>query len=775
MTTSIGGVTIDFLANTAGITTEIAKAEKAVSSSSARMGKAMGQFDTGLTKSVGGIKGFAKELFSVQSLVAGFAGGLAGALSFGAITQGFQAALNVAGELVDTADRLGITTQALQELRFAATQSGVETAQFDTALQKLQTRLGDVRAGNEQAAKSFDQLGLTQDILSGQIATTDQAFVAVAEKLAGFQDQSAAAAAAADIFGDRVGPKLLGFLRQGAGGIDELRAKALELGIVMDDSLIRSAEEAGDTLDALWQVVSAKVTIAFANAAPAVADFTDKVFASLPAITQWIAKAEAFAQRAQQVGIATAALEQLLPGEEQTRRNVLDGEIAAGEAQLAALQRALEDARLNNNAARAQQLEGQISSLRGNLQELEQRARQAAELSATGAPPPGGAGTVALPPRAAPAAAPAPPPRQAPGVPVARPTAPAARQAVASVRDVETAAEELNRLWEETGRLSEVAFDGATVSLGEMTDGLDGVRQSVLGVQDPMAEIDAIAKQIGAATETSFDGAEVAIVGAGDGLDALRASMLLLVDGVDLTPVADQVAALREQFVQGAISADQFGQKMQGLKEAAGEAGSGGAQSMESIGEEVRRQNQYVDAFAYNLESTLGDAFMGAEVSVRQFAATVLEEFSRMLLSSAINGVIGMIATAGTGAAAGSTAAQGQGGNAGGAGGGLGSLFGFARGGSFEVGGAGGPDSKVAAFRVSPGEMVDISPKMPAGFARAAEGRVANGNVEVKIDARGATNEARMAAIARQQAAIGVQEGFARLDRDPTARGRATR
>ena len=40
--------------------------------------------------------------------------------------------------------------------------------------------------------------------------------------------------------------------------------------------------------------------------------------------------------------------------------------------------------------------------------------------------------------------------------------------------------------------------------------------------------------------------------------------------------------------------------------------------------------------------------------------------------------------------------------------GGLGSLFGFRDGGSFDVGGAGGPDSKIAAFKVTPGENVTI-------------------------------------------------------------------
>ena len=39
----------------------------------------------------------------------------------------------------------------------------------------------------------------------------------------------------------------------------------------------------------------------------------------------------------------------------------------------------------------------------------------------------------------------------------------------------------------------------------------------------------------------------------------------------------------------------------------------------------------------------------------------------------------------------------------------LGGLFGFRDGGSFTVGGSGAPDSRVAAFRVSPGERVSVT------------------------------------------------------------------
>jgi phage-related minor tail protein len=72
----------------------------------------------------------------------------------------------------------------------------------------------------------------------------------------------------------------------------------------------------------------------------------------------------------------------------------------------------------------------------------------------------------------------------------------------------------------------------------------------------------------------------------------------------------------------------------------------------------------------------------------------------------------------------------------------IGSLFGFADGGSFKVGGNGGTDSQLVAFRASPDETVTVArPEQQGG---------GNGGMYVTIDARGAANgveEKIMAAI----------------------------
>lgn len=393
MATTIGGVTIDFLANTAGIETSVAKAEKAVSAGAGRMARSLGAFDAGLRNTAGGVRDFAREALSLQNLAGGLAGGFAAAFSVEAVVAGFRTAIDAAGELVDTADRLGLGTGALQELRFAATQSGVEVAALDKVLEKLGVRLGEVRAGDEAATAAFDRLGLSQDVLAGRIGNSDQALAAIADRIAAIPDPMDRSAAAAAVFGDRIGPKLVGFLSQGSAGIDGLRNRARELGLVMDDSVIRAAEDAGDKLEALAGVLTTRAVIAFAAAAPAVGDFGEALNRNLPVIGTWIQRFTAFGEAVARYHPTLLALRTVMGafgvGSAEAAGGIaeVEGQIAASQARIKQLQ----DATVANMAAgqkdAVKRLGEEVLAEEARIADLERRL---AGLRSTPAPTTGG-------------------------------------------------------------------------------------------------------------------------------------------------------------------------------------------------------------------------------------------------------------------------------------------------------------------------------------------------------------------------------------------------
>lgn len=127
------------------------------------------------------------------------------------------------------------------------------------------------------------------------------------------------------------------------------------------------------------------------------------------------------------------------------------------------------------------------------------------------------------------------------------------------------------------------------------------------------------------------------------------------------------------------------------------------------------------------LEDEMVQMFKAGEFNLSGFVDMFLEEMNRIAirglltgpLSAALNGLIGSGA-GGIGPSSGG-AVQMFGGSSGagifsglgglfggGEGGGLGKLFGFADGGSFRVGGSGGTDSQLVAFRASPNERVTV-------------------------------------------------------------------
>ncbi len=66
----------------------------------------------------------------------------------------------------------------------------------------------------------------------------------------------------------------LNLLSDGSGALDQMRERARDLGIVLDEHLVRDAERARTELDTLAQVVSANLTRAALEAAPVIADLS---------------------------------------------------------------------------------------------------------------------------------------------------------------------------------------------------------------------------------------------------------------------------------------------------------------------------------------------------------------------------------------------------------------------------------------------------------------------------------------------------------------------
>lgn len=192
-------------------------------------------------------------------------GPLMAGVSFGALIAGAQSAVSSLDEIGKTADRIGITTDALQELRVVAESAGVTFAQTDTALEKFSKGLGEASLGIGQARIALDRLNLEGADL--QAMGLDGALGAVADAMADIADPTERTALAMQLFG-RSGSGMLTLLREGSVGMNQMREDARALGVVVDEALIRKAEAAQTQLDLMARVIKANVSVALIELAP---------------------------------------------------------------------------------------------------------------------------------------------------------------------------------------------------------------------------------------------------------------------------------------------------------------------------------------------------------------------------------------------------------------------------------------------------------------------------------------------------------------------------
>jgi hypothetical protein len=110
------------------------------------------------------------------------------------------------------------------------------------------------------------QMGIALRDQSGNLRRSEDLLGDVADAFARIEDPAERVRLAFKLF-DSEGVALVNLLRGGSDVLDEMRERARDLGIVLDEALVRDAERARTELDTLSQVISANLTRAALEAA----------------------------------------------------------------------------------------------------------------------------------------------------------------------------------------------------------------------------------------------------------------------------------------------------------------------------------------------------------------------------------------------------------------------------------------------------------------------------------------------------------------------------
>lgn len=228
--------------------------------------------------------------------------GRIGAQAAGAITAGFGAAAKMfttAGDqLGKMSARTGVGTDALQELGFAAEQSGASLGAVGGAIQRMNRRLGRITAGQgtKTQVKAIEELGLSVEELEKMNA--EERFLALGEAIKNYGDDAAAAGLAQRAFGTQV-DALLPLFREGRAGIEALRAEFRELHGGMTEEQIAAAEALSNALGRVGSQIKALAVQVGAAVAGPLTDFLNSQTENIKGAIDWV--------RANQQTIVTTA------------------------------------------------------------------------------------------------------------------------------------------------------------------------------------------------------------------------------------------------------------------------------------------------------------------------------------------------------------------------------------------------------------------------------------------------------------------------------------
>ena len=172
--------------------------------------------------------------------------------------QGSGDAVDRIDSLAKTSQKLGMTINALNGLRFAGEQTGVSANTMDMALQRMTRRLAEAAQGSGEAKDAIKQLGLDAQQLAQM--SPDKAFLEVTRAMKSVQQPSEKLRLAFKLF-DSEGVALVNTMNAGAESIEKMMQKGNQLNGISEENADKfqafkdATNELDKAMEGLWQEI----------------------------------------------------------------------------------------------------------------------------------------------------------------------------------------------------------------------------------------------------------------------------------------------------------------------------------------------------------------------------------------------------------------------------------------------------------------------------------------------------------------------------------------
>lgn len=187
-----------------------------------------------------------KDLNATNKAITGALAGLGGAFAAAFSVKALKGVADDMDRISKASDRLGVATESLVGLEHAANLSGVSIGNVGAALNRVNKLMANARMGDASSMGAFQRIGMDISELGGMSA--DKVLGQIADGLNAIPGASERAAAAAELFGNRLGPQLQDLLKDGSAGLAKMQSDAKSLGLTFNSIEGKAIEEANDAL-----------------------------------------------------------------------------------------------------------------------------------------------------------------------------------------------------------------------------------------------------------------------------------------------------------------------------------------------------------------------------------------------------------------------------------------------------------------------------------------------------------------------------------------------
>ena len=202
-----------------------------------------------------------------------------GAALFGMATKSAE----VTDRIDKLSNKIGISKQGFQEWDYILGQNGMDVEKLQVGVKTLVSQMDAAAGGSKNASEAFDKLGLSWNDGNGKLKNQESMMNEAIMALANMENGTEKARLATQLFG-KAGVEMMPMLNNGAQGIEDLKNRAHDLGLVLGDDAVNAGVVLGDTLDDVKSSFSMIGTQIGVKVMPLIQSFADWILSNMPII-----------------------------------------------------------------------------------------------------------------------------------------------------------------------------------------------------------------------------------------------------------------------------------------------------------------------------------------------------------------------------------------------------------------------------------------------------------------------------------------------------------